>query len=123
MARSEVDTVTEDVMARSEVDTVTEDVMARAGVGRSGRGCDIPSGPEEDEEDRMGHWHISIQGIGPRHNHVGPHRPFCEADANIMAADLVAALRKMGHSVSVATFTYGGLVDLSVGGQPKEALS
>lgn len=114
------DTVTEDVMARSEVGTVTEDVMARSDVGR---GYGIPDGPEEDEENRMGNWHISIQGIGPHHNHVGPHRPFCEADANIMAADMVAALRKMGHSVSVATFTYGGAVDLSVGGQPKESLS
>lgn len=58
----------------------------------------------------MGNWHISIQGVGAHHNTVGPHNPAGNAaDANLMMADFVEALRKAGHNVVLATFTHGGM--------------
>ncbi len=54
----------------------------------------------------MGNWHISIQGTGIHHNEN-------PKDANLMAADFVAALKAAGHSIEFATFTSGGRYGLS----------
>ena len=54
----------------------------------------------------MGNWHISIDGIGCHHNmHL-------ETDANKLASKFVQELKQSGHTVSKATFTYGGADDL-----------
>jgi hypothetical protein len=50
----------------------------------------------------MGNWHISIEGVGVHHNANLSH------DADRMAAVFVQQLIAAGHSVSKATFTYGG---------------
>lgn len=54
----------------------------------------------------MGDWHISIQGVGCHHNKDNP------TDANRLAADFVAQLKRF-HHVTEATFTHGGKEDLS----------
>lgn len=53
----------------------------------------------------MWNWHISIQGIGSHHQNY-------PKDANVMAAELVKALKAAGHTVEEATFTHGGKEDL-----------
>lgn len=50
----------------------------------------------------MGNWNISINGVGAHHNKK------LAADANRLAAKFVADLKAAGHSVSHASFTYGG---------------
>lgn len=50
----------------------------------------------------MGNWNISIRGVGAHHNKKLPQ------DANRMAAKFVADLKEAGHTVTGATFTYGG---------------
>lgn len=54
----------------------------------------------------MGNWNINIQGVGCHHNG----KP--EIDADLAAAAFVETLRKQGHTIEAATFTYGGKVDL-----------
>jgi len=56
----------------------------------------------------MGNWVIVIEGCGCHHNdeaHV--------VDANRQAAEFVQALRDAGHTVGRATFTTGGVDDIS----------
>lgn len=64
----------------------------------------------------MGNWHISIEGVGPHHNDG------CTFDADKVARDTVRALRKAGHRITHASFTYGG-ADMVLEGQPIESLS
>lgn len=54
----------------------------------------------------MGNWAINVQGIGAHHNENA------DIDADLAAAAFVETLRKQGHMVESATFTYGGKVDL-----------
>jgi hypothetical protein len=55
----------------------------------------------------MGNWAIVIRGVGCHHN------VDLDADANKMAAEFVKQLKKAGHTVSHASFTYGGEDDLT----------
>lgn len=57
----------------------------------------------------MGNWAIVIHGVGVHHNEKLPE------DANRMAARFVDELKKAGHNVTGATFTYGGEEDVSGG--------
>lgn len=57
----------------------------------------------------MGNWDISIQGVGTHHN------PGREEDAEKMAKKFVEELRKAGHHVTHARFTYGGAEDIDAG--------
>lgn len=59
----------------------------------------------------MGNWHISIQGTGVHHNADLPQ------DANRMALGFVTELKAAGHSIAVASFTYGATDDLSASGE------
>lgn len=54
----------------------------------------------------MGNWNINIQGIGCHHNEKNP------TDADLMAAQFVADLKRAGHVVEAANFTSGGKTDL-----------
>jgi hypothetical protein len=54
----------------------------------------------------MGNWHISIEGAGSHHNLT------LETDANKLAAKFVAELKRVGHTVNKASFTYGGADNL-----------
>lgn len=54
----------------------------------------------------MGNWNINIQGIGPHHNEKRVD------DAEKMAKSFVTELRRMGHTVQVATFTWGSMEEL-----------
>jgi hypothetical protein len=56
----------------------------------------------------MGNWNINIEGIGPHHNPDDYPK-----DANRMAAEFVKRLKEAGHTVSRASFTYGGTEDLA----------
>jgi len=51
----------------------------------------------------MGNWNISIEGIGAHHNKDNPQ------DANRMAQAFVGALKRAGHNVTKASFTYGAV--------------
>jgi hypothetical protein len=55
----------------------------------------------------MGNWNITIRGVGIHHNTSNP------ADANIMTAAFVRALKDAGHSVIAASFTYGAEEDMT----------
>lgn len=55
----------------------------------------------------MGNWHISIEGVGCHHNNNW------EKDADKMTKDFVKELKKAGHSISKASFTYGGSEDVN----------
>lgn len=55
----------------------------------------------------MGDWNITIKGVGSHHNKKYP------ADANRLAAEFVGKLKAAGHSVTHASFTFGGAEDLS----------
>lgn len=55
----------------------------------------------------MGNWNITVRGVGSHHNKKYPE------DANRMAADFVAALKRAGHTVTSATITHGGEDDVS----------
>ena len=46
----------------------------------------------------MGNWHISIEGVGVHHNQA------LETDANKMAAKFVAELKRVGHTITKASF-------------------
>lgn len=54
----------------------------------------------------MGQWTIVINGTGAHHNRA-------EYDADWIAREAVEKLRKAGHSISGATFTYGARDDIS----------
>lgn len=54
----------------------------------------------------MGNWHINIEGVGCHHNKGNP------TDADKIATDFLNNLIKAGHSIKVATFTYGGMEEL-----------
>lgn len=56
----------------------------------------------------MGNWNISIEGIGCHHN------VDLKTDANKMATEFVAELKKVGHTITKASFTYGGADSLEV---------
>lgn len=58
-------------------------------------------------EENMGNWNITIRGVGAHHNKDYP------ADANVMTAAFVKALREAGHTVIAASFTYGCEEDLT----------
>lgn len=55
----------------------------------------------------MGDWNITVRGVGSHHNTDNP------ADANVMTASFVRALKAAGHIVVSATFTYGCADDLT----------
>lgn len=61
----------------------------------------------------MGNWAIFVQGLGCHHN-GNP-----EIDANETAKAFVQRLTEQGHTVEVATFTYGGKDDLLGNVQPQ----
>lgn len=54
----------------------------------------------------MGNWNINIQGVGCHHNG----KP--EIDVDLAVKDFVQYLKKQGHHIESATFTYGGKIDL-----------
>lgn len=54
----------------------------------------------------MGNWNINIQGVGCHHNADSP------TDANKMSEAFVQNLKKAGHTVEAATFTYGAKEDI-----------
>lgn len=56
----------------------------------------------------MGNWHISIQGTGPHHNNL-------ESDADNLSKELVKLLKKHGHTIESATFTFGGKNNIEPG--------
>jgi hypothetical protein len=58
----------------------------------------------------MGNWHLSVQGVGAHHNADHP------SDADRMFARFVGDLKAAGHSVTVASMTYGS-AQMEVGGQ------
>lgn len=49
----------------------------------------------------MGNWNLSIEGIGAHHN--GIHN-----DVDSLAKQFVKILLEKGHTVTKASFTYGG---------------
>lgn len=53
----------------------------------------------------MGNWNISITGVGVHHND----KP---GDADRIAQEAVDRLKAAGHSITHASFTHGGGVDL-----------
>lgn len=62
----------------------------------------------------MGNWNITVRGVGCHHN-----KKLAE-DANRMAAKFVADLKKAGHTVAAASFTYGSEDDIS---KPEEYIA
>jgi hypothetical protein len=54
----------------------------------------------------MGDWTIVIHGLGAHHNGK-------DFDADKMAQDLVYELRRQGHTIKDAKFTYGECTELS----------
>lgn len=54
----------------------------------------------------MGNWNINIQGIGCHHNKNA------KIDADLAMQEFVQYLKRQGHTVESATFTYGGKVDI-----------
>lgn len=71
----------------------------------------------------MGQWTIVIHGTGCHHNFKkvegklvpdgdGDHERSC-ADADHAAAKFVRKLRAQGHNITGATFTSGGMEDIS----------
>lgn len=52
----------------------------------------------------MGNWCITIQGIGAHHNRDANDAQY---DANLMANRFVCDLRKAGHHIESASFTFG----------------
>jgi hypothetical protein len=61
---------------------------------------------KSSKEKNMGNWNITVQGVGCHHNGKA------EIDADLAAVEFVEKLRKQGHTITSATFTYGGSVDL-----------
>jgi hypothetical protein len=72
---------------------------ARLYIGPGAYVRDLRGNPQEVH---MGNYHISIEGQGSHHNPDNP------GDANRLAAEFVAELRRHGHTVTRATFTHGG---------------
>ena len=54
----------------------------------------------------MGNWAINIQGVGSHHNKA------LENDANRLSRKFVRELKKAGHHIERADFTFGGKEDL-----------
>lgn len=50
----------------------------------------------------MGNWHIAIDGTGCHHNEN------YDADADKAFFEFIEKLKKDGHIISYASFTYGG---------------
>jgi hypothetical protein len=62
----------------------------------------------------LGNWNITIRGVGVHHNGSNADgSPKLPADANVMTADFVRALKAAGHSVIAASFTNGAEDDLT----------
>jgi hypothetical protein len=56
----------------------------------------------------MGHWNITVRGVGCHHN-----RSADVKDANKAAAEFVQRLKADGHSITAASFTCGGEDDIT----------
>jgi hypothetical protein len=86
-------------------------------------GCPSQPADSNSQEVKMGQWTIVIQGTGCHHNFKkaenklvpdgeGDYERSC-ADADHAAARFVRELKAKGHNISGATFTSGGIEDIS----------
>jgi hypothetical protein len=55
----------------------------------------------------MGNWNINIQGVGCHHNTGRDEDWRKQNDADIQFKEFVESLRKAGHCIQSATFTFG----------------
>jgi len=58
----------------------------------------------------MGNWSIHIEGTGPHDNGI-------EADADLIAKEVVVKLGAAGHKISVATFATGSSREITEPGK------